>query len=632
MAVAAACIVGTTAFAVYTRTLLPGVDLGDTGGFQAAVLWPETSARRGYPLYYFLARPFVEAVTPANPARGLNLFSALTAGLAVGFLAYATSAVTRSVLAGAGAALMLAFSYTFWTQAVIAEVYALHLLLIGACLASLYACASRPTLFRLGVFFAVYSLSFGNHLSMILLLVPFAVFLIQVFPRHGLLRPGVVALAAAIAVAGALQYLPSLVWAWTNVDAPPDTMGRLSTFWVDATKADWRETMVLGVSRSEAWDRLAMWWWDARQQFGAIGLLLAGVGAIRLWGISRPWAVLTWLTYGMSTIFALTYNVGDTHVFFLPAHFMTAFAIGAAVAGPLATTSPARATHALPGLMCVALLAYAGWRAWETYPVADRHLDRRPEALVARIATGVNDGNAVLLSRMNWEPENAVLYSARYERRDLAWTRLPAVLPHLPYLVQDNGAIGRDVVLTTEAAADVLMTFGSAFPIVRDEIPAAPTLDETAGQIPEGVPYVMTLLQPLPEEAFNEDELRSALKILGKASFDGPSARYQVWAGLSGAASTFHQASDRPFRARVSILGDAFSVRMESWLPFDTFRRGGFGHVLRGRDRVLFVERGVSLVWFRPDGSPVTAYAAGLYAPRPRFRIRAAVPQLAHSR
>ena len=37
-AVAAAAIVATVAFWAYTKTLLPGVDLGDTGGFQAAVL------------------------------------------------------------------------------------------------------------------------------------------------------------------------------------------------------------------------------------------------------------------------------------------------------------------------------------------------------------------------------------------------------------------------------------------------------------------------------------------------------------------------------------------------------------------------------------------------------------------
>ena len=63
------------------------------------------------------------------------------------------------------------------------------------------------------------------------------------------------------------------------------------------------------------------------------------------------------------------------------------------------------------------------------------------------------------------------------------------------------------------------------------------------------------------------------------------------------------------------MLGDLFTIRMDAWLPADTFRRGGFGHVLRGRDPVLFVERGVSLVWFSADDSPVVAYAAGRYAP-----------------
>src|SRR5262245_38800056 len=67
----AACLVATLAFWAYTQTLLPGVDLGDTGGFQASVLWPEPSARRAYPLYFALAKPFTQALSAANPARGL---------------------------------------------------------------------------------------------------------------------------------------------------------------------------------------------------------------------------------------------------------------------------------------------------------------------------------------------------------------------------------------------------------------------------------------------------------------------------------------------------------------------------------------------------------------------------------
>ena len=50
---------------------------------------------------------------------------------------------------------------------------------------------------------------------------------------------------------------------------------------------------------------------------------------------------------------------------------------------------------------------------------------------------------------------------------------------------------------------------------------------------------------------------------------------------------------------------------------------------MRGREPVLTVERGLSLVWFRADGSPAVAYGAGLYAVRPRFRIPAQTEQFA---
>src|SRR5689334_23472054 len=65
----AALLIATLVFWAFTQTLLPGVDLGDTGGFQAAVLWPEVSARQAYPLYYGLAHPFVAVLSAINQDR-----------------------------------------------------------------------------------------------------------------------------------------------------------------------------------------------------------------------------------------------------------------------------------------------------------------------------------------------------------------------------------------------------------------------------------------------------------------------------------------------------------------------------------------------------------------------------------
>jgi len=621
--VAAACLVATVAFWAYTRTLLPGVDLGDTGGFQAAVLWPENSARRAYPLYYTLAEPFIRAVSADNPARGLNLFSAIFAAVAAGLLTVLGGRLTGAPLAGAAAGLLLAFSFTFWTQAIIAEVYSLHLTLVAGCLLALSAFAARPTQSRLALFFAIYAVAFGNHLSMILFLVPFTVFLIQVHPRpRELFAPSTILLAGVIAIAGALQYAPTLEYVWSSIDAPPAWSDRLTAFWVDVTKADWREEMVLGVASSQLWSRLQMWAWDARQQFGIAGLALATVGAIRLWWLSKPWAVFVWLAYAITTTFALTYNVGDTHVFLLPGHFVLALAIAAALGG----WRSARLRYTLASLA----LLYAAWRGWDTWPAVDRHADGRADAQLAHLAQGVNARGALLVSKMDWQLENVLLYSGRYDRRDLAWVRLDDVLLHFPFLVRDNVNASRDLVLTADAASSVVAAYADEFPLVLDQ-PPAPSLSEVVARIPPGTPYVLTLLTPAPggRTVDREDVTKALAELTGNRVPARSEASYEVWAGSLGEAPSLYRSSARPFRQSVLIAGEPFTIRMDSWLPEDTFRRSGFAHVLHGRQHALIAERGISLLWLQRDGSPATYYGASLYTPEPRFRILAPAAHLA---
>jgi transmembrane protein TMEM260 (protein O-mannosyltransferase) len=629
----AACLVATLAFCAYTQTLLPGVDLGDTGGFQASVLWPEPSARRAYPLYFALAKPFTQALAAANPARGLNLFSAVWAGVAAGLLTFFVARLTAFTIAGIVSGLLLAFSHTFWTQAIIAEVYSLHLTLVGACLIALYWWSLAPTTGRLAVFFAVYALAFGNHLTMILLFIPCTVFLFHAHPRRReLVRPSTIALAIGIAAVGALQYVQNFLWVWSSIEAPVSWSDRIAAFWMDATKSDWRGEMVMGVDRSQVIDRLAMVRWDAWQQFGWIGLALAVIGATRVWRLSREWAAFLWLAYVISTVFAWTYNVGDTHVFLLPSHFFTALLAGIAVAPlPPRATLPTRTLVPFAAAAMLAVL-YAGWRGWETWPVVDRHSDRRAEAFVARVTRDIDEKSALLVSKMNWQLENAVLYSGRFVQRGLAWVPLADVLPHFPFLVGDNLAEDRDIVLTAQAAADVRSTYGDAFSIVQD-LPGAPTLVSLATQVPRGAPYVMTWLAPPPDEAtIDPRDLNAAVAVLAKGLPPAVvNVGYEVWGGTAGEKPAFHRASTRPFIDSFSIAGDRYTVRMDSWLPEDTFRREGFGHVLRGREHLMWIERGISLMWLSQSGIPAQIYAGGLYAPEARFRIPAPSARLARS-
>ena len=648
-AVIVAAIVATVAFWAYTKTLLPGVDLGDTGGFQAAVLWPEVSARQAYPLYYDVAAPFVRAASMANPARGLNLFSAIFGAAAVGLLTYLCALVAESLAAGIVAGLLLAFSYTFWSQAIIAEVYTLHLTLVLVSCLALYAYAQQPSRLRLAIFFAVYAFAFGNHLSMILLLVPFAVFLLQVTPdRRTLFAPTTIALAVIIAAAGALQYWPNFV-STSHVGGGPISWGdRLATFWFDTTKVDWRESMVMGVRGDQLADRVGMWWFDARQQFGIFGLVLAVVGAVRLWTISRPWATLIVLAYAINTLFAFTYNVGDTHVFYLPSHLFTAFLAGAALQSPVARAFAARAEartmKAGASVLIILVVLYAGRRAWDTWPAIDRHDDRRAESLVTRLALGANPQSAVLVTDVNWQLENALLYYTRFGRRDVPWVRLPDVELHFPLLVRDNDAISRDLILDAYAARDVVASFGPLFPMQRDPISASPDLIDEIGGLSPRTPYVLCVLTPPREEHLDPELLGEAVRMLtrgripaelriGGSAENGVGRRYQLMAGLTGEAPIVARAEDSPFRMNFRLLDDPFTVRMESWLPSDTFRRAGFGHVLRGREHVLTLERGVSLVWFdRNARASNPIYAASVYSPGHRYRLSSVSPSLADLR
>jgi hypothetical protein len=141
---------------------------------------------------------------------------------------------------------------------------------------------------------------------------------------------------------------------------------------------------------------------------------------------------------------------------------------------------------------------------------------------------------------------------------------------------------------------------------------------------------VLCLLTPTSDERLTPEDVRATLLALtGNRAPAWSQATYEVVAGLKGQAPLLHRSSNRPFRQSTTLGEEKFEIRMDSWLPSDTFRRGGFGHVIRGRDHALLIERGLSLVWIKSDGSPSFAYAAGLYAPQPRFRISGRPVQLA---
>ena len=151
------------------------------------------------------------------------------------------------MLAGVASALLFAGSYTFWSQSIIAEVYALHILFVSLSMWLLLRWDARPTHLHLVAFFGAYALGFGNHLSMILLAPGYALFLL-VSASGGwrfVLARRVWVSGCACALAGGLIYSSSLHSLWLEPLSPIRLSDALRTFWFDLTKADWRATLAV---------------------------------------------------------------------------------------------------------------------------------------------------------------------------------------------------------------------------------------------------------------------------------------------------------------------------------------------------------------------------------------------------
>ena len=445
------------------------------------------------------------------------------------------------------AALLFAGSYTFWSQAVIAEVYALHLLLVASTLLLLLRWSRDPTHRRLCWFFAVYAVAFGNHLSMILLLPAYTTFLVASAPGgwRSLLSRRIVLAAAAAVTLGALQYAWNFSALWREVVPPAGFGEALRTFWFDVTKTDWRETMVLEVPAAVMSERLRMYAFDLAQQFGWVPPLAAAAGLVHLARTNWRRAALLVLIFATTITFALGYNVGDAYVFFLPSHLAVALLAAVGLVAWQRAIGP-RLRPLVPG----AFLALATWNIVGNYPALDRSADGRPTAVLTAMAEGLSDRNALLMTDMNWQLQNGLTYFGQYARPEVLHTWLPEVLLYAPALIRDNHSVGREIFATERAAGQLAAAYGPLFRI--EQTRTVPTLEAVVGSLPVGTRYVLCVLKPTREFDIDYGDVDRAIRRLTGGSAPAVTGQdYVALAGRVGTAPVFFQGSNDPFRRRL---------------------------------------------------------------------------------
>jgi len=308
----------------YLRTLGRAVGEADTFEFQVVASTLGIAHPTGYPLYIILGRLF-SFLPFGSVAWRVNLASAVCAVGAVVLVFLSLRRLVRQPLAAFLSALALAFSRVLWSQAVVAEVYALNLLFVGGVLWLVLALLEGGGERRLvGGLALLLGLSLTNHLTTLLLLPAVGLGLLLARPRLGW-RGWLGASGLFLAGLAFYAYIP-LRW-------PALHDGRwmgVSEFLAYVTGRQFGGALQGGLLRDPT--RYAILGRLLVEPFGwpGVGLAVLGLGwlAARRWRVALV-SVLALLPY---CLYGLIYLVPDISVFLLPAHLFLALWMGLGVA------------------------------------------------------------------------------------------------------------------------------------------------------------------------------------------------------------------------------------------------------------------------------------------------------------
>lgn len=353
------------ALGLYLRTMLPSVGQADTFEFQVVVPRLAVAHPPGYPLYVLLGKLFT-FLPLGNVAWRVNLASAV---FATGAVLVLYGLVTRLEWWAPAlvAATALAFSATFWSQAVVAEVYTLHTLLVAVVLWLLlfpWEGTGRPPSLRWKVLAFILGAGLAHHLTMALVL-PTAI-LALALERPRMRARDRFSIGGLFLLGLALYLFIPLRW--------PALNGRWMTaaeFFSHITGSQFHGALQPGGWRDPI--RWGIVWRALSEPFGNAGLVLAAVGLTCLVLRRRRELMLTGVTFVAFFFYGLSYNVPDIAVFLLPAHLLLALWIGVGIAFLTSLVSRNRIGTDRYLLAAVALLPLS--RVWLNLPLVDRSRD-----------------------------------------------------------------------------------------------------------------------------------------------------------------------------------------------------------------------------------------------------------------
>jgi hypothetical protein len=340
-------VLALVSFLVYRTTVSPSLGYWDSSELAAVLSTLGVTHPTGYPLFTLVGAGVAHLPTGFRPYYNLNLMVALYCSLALFFFyrlfvfllsekaarlfafraPVANPRPSWSRWAAATGVMVLAFSRTFWSEAVSLEVYSLHLVFLSL-VTLLFVKALAQQLLHPGrsagrwwMFFALaLGMSFSHHM-MTVLLAP--AFLYLYFTVHGFGRLAWIGIGrAALPFLAGLSfylYLPvraaqDAVMNWGDPDTP-------SRFWTHVSAAQYRFKMF--ASPEVPAKKAAAFLASFPAEFGYAPLALAALGFLWLCLRSRRMLAFTLLVVAACLFYAFNYDFDDPN-FYLHAYAMVA--------------------------------------------------------------------------------------------------------------------------------------------------------------------------------------------------------------------------------------------------------------------------------------------------------------------
>lgn len=359
------------AFALYARTMAPGLLDGDEGEFQTNIARLGVS-HTGYPLFFLLGKLWTMLIPIGTLATRANLFAVLWGALTIVAVYVFVRWLTRNAWAAIFCALLLLASRVEWSQAIIPRPYTLNSLFVVGVTFLFFLWRAGKIDLTVPVF--VFGLSLTNHRTMIWFAPAIAV-LVLWHERAAIFEPRRL-FKLSVAFSAPLLLYAYVFWRGDSdvgvefhlKDFGDMVLAGNSSRWMRYGPLDWVISRV-----TDLYFPLLV------EQFTWLNLITGVIGILAL-AINRapqkweralpPREALLFIVLANigNSVFCVFFNTIDVEKFFLPSYLTFLFfsSVGIAVIGE---TLPNRA--ALQGALIAIELGVAGFLLTQNFAVND---------------------------------------------------------------------------------------------------------------------------------------------------------------------------------------------------------------------------------------------------------------------